>query len=253
MNTNIKPKNRIAALILSLTLLLGMAMFWSPSAMAASSSVINQYNNDEKPIVDSLRASFNGSLAQTLVGRSIWYMEYGYIVYGHSKYATTGYSDCSNFVSMVYKDFGYSITSAARKYDQVGTQVNGVYCQKISGSQKYRLVGVEKLKPGDIFTFWALDGNGKKYISHVALYMGIVNGKPRIINTCKGNPTAIGVISDFSYWYGSNFYQVRRVLPDSAQNPGGKINDQGPVIPAKYQMKPDRPIVMPKNLLPAGF
>lgn len=154
---------------------------------------------------------------------------------------------------MVYKDFGYSITSTARNYEQVGIQVNGVYAKKAPGSQKYSLVGVEKLQPGDIFTFWALDGNGKKYISHVALYMGVVNGKPRIINTCKGNPTAIGIISDFSYWYGSNLYQVRRVLPDNAQKLGGKINDLGPVIPAKYQMKPDKPVVMPKNLLPAGF
>ncbi len=252
MKTNLKFKNRIAALILSLTFVLGMTMFWSPETMAASASSISDYNKNEKPIVDSLRISFNGSLAQTLVGRAIWYMEYGYMVYGHSKYPTTGYIDCSNFVSLVYKDFGYSITSAARNYGQVGVQVAGVSAKKLPGSTKYTLVGVEKLKPGDIFTFWAKDAKGNKYISHVALYMGIVNGKPCIINTCKGNPTAIGIINNFSYWYGSNLFQVRRVLPDSTNVAGGKINDKGPVIPAKYQIKPDKPIVMPKDL-PSGF
>lgn len=124
----------------------------------------SHYNNHEKPIVDSLRASFNGSLAQTLVGRAIWYMVYGNMVYGHSKYPSTGYIDCSNFVSLVYEDFGYSITSASRNYGQVGVKVDGVYANKLPGSSKYTLVGIEKLKPGDIFTFWASDGNGKSLL-----------------------------------------------------------------------------------------
>ncbi|HBQ85790.1 MAG TPA: hypothetical protein DD811_04840 [Syntrophomonas sp.] len=248
MKNKTKLNNRIIAFLLALTMVLGIGMFFAPAAQAASSSVISSYNQDEKPKVDAYRASFNGSLAQTMVGRAIWYMEYGFMVYGHSKYATTGYIDCSNFVSLVYKDFGYNITSASRKYDQVGTRVSGVYAKKISGSSRYTLVGVNKLKPGDIFTFWAKDSNGKKYISHVALYMGVINGKPCIINTCKGNPTAIGIVSSFSYWYGSNLYQVRRVLPSSAYAAGGKIKDKGPVIPAKYQMKPTKRIILPKNL-----
>lgn len=207
------------------------------------------YNKDEKPIVDSFRASYDGSVAQALVGRSIWYMEYGFMKYGHTKYASTGYIDCSNFASLVYKDFGYSITSAAKNYGSVGVKVDGVYGQKISGSSKYTLVGVDKLKPGDIFTFWNSD---KTQIGHVAIYMGVINGKPCIINTCDGNPTAIGIIHDFSYWYGSSLKEVRRVLPDSAYVPGTQINASGPVIPAQYQIKPDQPIIMPKNLA-AGF
>lgn len=252
MTTQLKLKNRIVALILTLMFVLSMTMVWAPAAMASSTGTASDYNKDEKPIVDSFRNSYNGGLAQALVGRAIWYMEYGYMVYGHSKYAATGYIDCSNYVSLVYKDFGYSITSAARNYGSVGVRVSGVYAKKLPNSSKYTLVGVEKLKPGDIFTFWAKDSNGNKYISHVALYMGVINGKPRIINTCKGNPTAIGIISDFSYWYGSNLYQVRRVLPDSAQATTSKIIDRGPVIPAVYQMKPDKPIIMPKDL-PKGF
>ena len=212
----------------------------------------NNYNSHEKPIVDSLRTSFDGSLAQTLVGRAIWYMEYGYTVYGHLKYPSTGYIDCSNFVSLVYKDFGFPITSAAKNYNQVGVKVDGVYAQKIPGSTKYTLVGIEKLKPGDIFTFWNSDAPARTHIGHVAIYMGVVNGKPCIINTCNGKPTAIGIINDFSYWYGSSLIEVRRVLPDSAYVAGTKINVQGPVIPAIYQMKPDQTIVMPKNLL-TGF
>lgn len=221
----------------------------SPDTYISSDS---KYNSHEKPIVDSFRANYNGSEAHALVGRAIWYMEYGFMKYGHSKYATTGYIDCSNFVSLVYKDFGYSITSAARKYDQVGVKVDGVYAEKIPGSSKYTLVGVEKLKPGDIFTFWNSDAPARTHIGHVAIYMGLVNGKPCIINTCKGRPTAIGIINDFSYWYGSSLIEVRRVLPASAYLPNGNFIDNGPVIPQKYQIKPDRPIIMPKDLS-AGF
>jgi len=220
----------------------------SDSAKAPTAASISHYNSHEKPVVDAFRANFDGSLAQTLVGRAIWYMEYGYMKYGHTKYPTTGYIDCSNFVSLVYKDFGYSITSAAKNYNTVGVKVEGVYARKISGSSKYTLVGIENLKPGDIFTYWNSDAPAKTHIGHVAIYMGLVNGKPCIINTCDGNPTAIGIINDFSYWYGSSLIEVRRVLPDSAYIPGGKINDNGPVIPAIYQIIPDKSIIMPKNL-----
>jgi len=238
---NTKVKNRIIAFVLSLSLVLGMGMFMSPAAMAASSSSINKYNTTAKPIVNSLRTSFNGSLAQTIVGRAIWYMEYGYMVYGHSKYPTTGYIDCSNFVSLVYKDFGYSVTSAARNYDQVGVKVSGVSVK--NGT----LIGADKLKPGDILTFQRTN-----YISHVAMYIGNINGKPCFIGTTTGYPTAIGIVTGFNNWYGTQFHGVRRVLPASAYVAGGRITDKGPVIPAKYQIKPTKPIIMPKNL-PTGF
>lgn len=221
----------------------------SKTATTPSASSISSYNSHEKPIVNSFRASFDGSPAQTLVGRAIWYMEYGFMKYGHTKYPTTGYIDCSNFVSLVYKDFGYSITSAAKNYGSVGVKVEGVYGKKISGTSKYTLVGTENLKPGDIFTFWNSD---KTKIGHVAIYMGMINGKPCIINTCSDRPTAIGIINSFSYWYGSSLKEVRRVLPASAYVAGGKISDQGPVIPAIYQIKPYIPIVMPANLA-TGF
>ena len=224
----------------------------TPAATSTYTSSSSHYNSHEKPLVDSLRASYDGSLAQALVGRAVWYMEYGFMKYGHTKYLTTGYIDCSNYVSLVYKDFGYSITSAAKNYNTVGVKVEGVYAKKIPGSTKYTLVGVEKLKPGDIFTFWNSDAPARTHIGHVAIYMGVINGKPCIINTCSGNPTAIGIISDFSYWYGSSLIEVRRVLPDSAYVPGSKISGTGPVIPAKYQIKPDQTIIMPKNL-PTGF
>ncbi|MDD3269028.1 MAG: NlpC/P60 family protein, partial [Syntrophomonadaceae bacterium] len=220
----------------------------SDSAKLPTAASIRDYNAHEKPVVDSFRANFNGSLAQTLVGRAIWYMEYGYMKYGHTKYASTGYIDCSNFVSLVYKDFGYSITSAAKNYGSVGVKVAGVYAAKIPGTSKYSLVGTEKLKPGDIFTYWNSDEPAKTHIGHVAIYIGVINGKPCIINTCSGNPTAIGIINDFSYWYGSSLIEVRRVLPESAFTAGKKITDQGPILPAIYQIIPDKPIVMPKSL-----
>jgi len=224
----------------------------SDSAKLPTASSISHYNSHEQLIVDSFRENFDGSLAQTLVGRAIWYMEYGYMKYGHTKYATSGYIDCSNFVSLVYNDFGYSITSAAKNYGSVGVKVAGVYAAKIPGTSKYSLVGIEKLKPGDIFTYWNSDEPAKTHIGHVAIYMGVINGKPCIINTCSGNPTAIGIIDDFSYWYGSSLIEVRRVLPDSAFTAGKKISDQGPVLPAIYQIIPDKPIVLPEYL-PSGF
>ncbi|NLV21473.1 MAG: peptidoglycan-binding protein [Syntrophomonadaceae bacterium] len=220
----------------------------SASAKAPTAASIRDYNAHEKLIVDSFRANFDGSLAQTLVGRAIWYMEYGYMKYGHTKYAATGYIDCSNFASLVYKDFGYSITSAAKNYGSVGTKVEGVYARKITGTSKYTLEGTEKLKPGDIFTFWNSDEPARTHIGHVAIYMGMINGKPCIINTCSGRPTAIGIINSFSYWYGSSLIEVRRVLPASAYVAGSKISDQDPVMPAIYQIIPDKPIVLPKGL-----
>lgn len=241
MKISTKVKNRIMAFFLSLSLVSGMGMFISPPAVAASSSSISKYNHTAKPIVDSFRTSFNGSLAHTMAGRAIWYMEYGYMVYGHSKYPTTGYIDCSNFVSLVYKDFGYSVTSTAKNYDQVGVKVSGVSVK--NGT----MIGADKLKPGDILTFQRTN-----YISHVAIYIGNFNGKPCFIGTTTGYPTAIGIVSGFHNWYGTQFHSVRRVLPASAYAAGGKISDRGPVIPAKYKINPTKRIVMPKNL-PAGF
>jgi len=224
----------------------------SDSAKAPTTVRISNYNEHENPIVDSFRENFNGSPAQALVGRAIWYMEYGFMKYGHTKYATTGYIDCSNFVSLVYKDFGYSITSAAKNYGSVGVKVEGVYATKIPGTSKYTLVGTENLKPGDIFTFWNSDAPARTHIGHVAIYMGMINGKPCIINTCSDRPTAIGIINSFSYWYGSSLIEVRRVLPASAYAAGHKITAQDPVIPEIYQIKPDKAIVLPKNLA-TGF
>lgn len=200
------------------------------------------------PQVKAFREIYNDSPAQALVGRAIWYMNYGYMVYGHKKYWDTGYIDCSNFVSLVYKDFGYNITSAARKYNTVGRPVSGVYSKRQSGSTtKYMLVGVDKLKPGDIFTFWKEDSAGKRYIGHVAIYMGKLNGKPTIIHTVKGYPTAIGITTSFTYWYGEHFNGARRVLGTAAYSSKTAYNATGPVIPAKYQMRPG-PVIMPGYL-----
>ena len=239
MKNSNKVNNRIVALVLALSLVFGIGMVASPAVAASSSTSLN--STVGKPVIASFKADFDSSLAQTIVGRAIWYMKYGYMVYDHSKYPTTGYIDCSNFVSLVYKDFGYSVTSAARNYDSVGVRVSGVYVS--NGVLK----GADKLKPGDILTF-----QRTYYISHVAMYIGSFNGKPCFIGTTKGYPTAIGIVSGFHNWYGTQFHSVRRVLPTSAYKAGGKITDKGPIIPARYAMKPTKSIVMPKSLT-AGF
>jgi len=184
-----------------------------------------------------------------LVGRAIWYMDYGFMKYGHSKYWDTGFIDCSNFVSLVYKDFGYKIPTASKEYDDIGEKIEGVYSRKISGSSKYEIVGTEKLKPGDIFIYWVNDADGSgTHVGHAAIYMGKINGVPAVIQTNSDRPTAIGIRTDFRFWYGEHFIEARRVLPSSAHVARAKINVSAPVIPAIYQIKPDKPIILPKYL-----
>jgi len=194
------------------------------------------YMQHEVPIINSFRSSYQGALGQKIVNRAIWYMENGYMVYGHSNYVNDGRIDCSNFTSLVYKDFGIPITSASRNYGQVGVRVTGVYSKLQPGSTtKYMLVGVDKLRAGDILTFWKLDSNGNRYIGHVALYMGKIDGKPCIIHTVSNRPTAIGITNSFTWWYGKNFQEARRILPVSSYR----------VIPKTYQLPPQKPVVMP--------
>lgn len=210
------------------------------------------YAQQELPIIEKFRSTYNDSLVHAIVGRAIWYMENGYMIYGHEKYPKSGLIDCSNFVSLVYKDFGYNITSAARKYDTVGSAVKGVYSRNIKGSKtKYELVGIDKLRPGDVMTFWKEDSSGKRYIAHVALYIGKIDGKPTIIQTCKDNPTAIGITTSFKYWYGEHFAGARRVLSTPTGNKTS-FTDAGPVIPAVYKLPPQKAVVLPQNL-PNGF
>lgn len=244
---------KITAVCITLFFVLGLVMAAIPDAegATAASTYIKRYNANypayvqhELPIVKAFQAQNDGSLGNQIVARAIWYMENGYMIYGHSKYPATGFIDCSNFVSLVYKDFGYQITSAARNYSTVGTKVNGVYSRRQTGSSKYTLVGTENLKPGDIFTFWKTDSSGNRYIGHVAIYMGKINGKPAIIQTVSGRPTAIGITDSFSYWYGEHFAGARRVLSTSQQTMLLK-SIPAPVIPQVYQLPPQKPVVMP--------
>lgn len=171
----------------------------------------------------------------------------GYMIYGHTKYGDTGFIDCSNFVSLVYKDLGYKLTSASKNYNQVGQKVPGVYSRKIAGTSKYEIVGTENLLPGDIFTFWTDNSGGSgTHIGHVAIYMGTIGGKPAIIHTVKNRPTAIGILTDFGYWYGEHFSEARRVLNSQSQTPEKFWQAAAPVIPAVYQLPPQKRIVMPE-------
>ena len=242
-------------LIIAIILGVMISAFSTSASWAASSteSRIQRYQDNyaaylknDKVIADAFLAGYNNSEAQALVARAIWYMEHGYMIYGHYKYGSTGYIDCSIFTALVYKDFGYTITSASRKYPQVGKKVAGVYSRKIPGSDKYELVGTENLRPGDVFTFWKEDSDGSgTHIGHVALYMGKINGEPAIIQTISGRPTAIGITTSFKYWYGEHFVEARRILDDSSQSPEKPWQASLPVIPDKYQLPPQKTIVQP--------
>lgn len=207
------------------------------------------YAPKEDALIAQYRTMYTGSLADKIVGRGLWYMVYGFTKYGHTQYATTGYIDCSQFTSRVYKDFGYSITGVSRYYNTVGKSVPGVYSQLQPGSTtKWMLVGTENLKPGDILTFWKDSPTLGRHIGHVALYVGVINGKPTVVMTVSGRPTALGMTDSFTYWYGEHFQEARRVLPDSAYVPESAITGNSPVIPAVYQIAPTYPIIMPKDL-----
>ncbi|MCW2278485.1 LysM peptidoglycan-binding domain-containing protein [Heliophilum fasciatum] len=228
------------------------ARYSTSQAISKYNKYISSYQKDEVPKIAKWRQNYqsiNGSLADQLVERAIWYMDQGYMVYGHQYkgYKDYGIVDCSNFVSLVYSDLGFDITTTAKKYNTVGTRVNGVYAAK-QGSY-WTIKGTENLRPGDIFTYWKKDSSGNKYIGHVAIFMGMVDGKPLVIGTADtNNPTAIGIVDDVRYWWGSNFYTVRRVLPEGSWTPGQTIAGhtlKAPVIPKKYQLPPRKPVIQP--------
>ncbi len=213
----------------------------------------DSYNKQEAPIVKAFKNQYDGSLGHQIVARAIWYMENGYSVYKTAgRYGENGTLDCSNFTKLVYGDFGFNITGASRQYNQVGTKVAGVSSTKVgtssSGQALYGIKGIENLRPGDILTYWAGTANNK-YISHVSIYMGVINGKPAVINTASDRPTSIGIINNFSYWYGEKFLEARRLLPNDAWTPSAasKYKDSGPVIPKSYILPPQKAIVMPDN------
>jgi len=248
--------NKVIISFLCLLLFIVIGGGQESAADAASSSYYVQNYQDNYPeylkhdrvIADAFLDGYNNSEAHALLARGIWYMENGYMIYGHSKYWDTGYIDCSNFVSLVYKDLGYKVTSASKSYNQVGEKVAGVYSRKIKGSSKYELVGIENLRPGDIFTFWKDDSDGSgTHIGHVALYLGEIDGKPAIIHTNSDRPTAIGIRTDFRYWYGEHFSGARRVLDNASQYPGKEWQASSPVIPAQYQLSPQKPVIMPES------
>ncbi|MTV50104.1 hypothetical protein GJ688_14095 [Heliobacillus mobilis] len=228
------------------------ARYSTSQAIAKYKEYSDDYQKDEVTKVAKWRqsyASIDGSLADQLVERAIWYMDQGYMVYGHQYkgYKDYGIVDCSNFVSLIYGDFGFDITTTAKNYGTVGKRVTGVYAAK--EGKYWTIKGTENLRPGDIFTYWKTDSNGKKYISHVSIYMGMIDGQPAVIGTADSkNPTAIGIVNDVRYWWGSNLFTVQRVLPESSWTPSKTIaghTAKAPVIPKKYQLPPQKPVIMP--------
>lgn len=77
--------------------------------------------------------------------------------------------------------------------------------------------------------------------------MGKINGKPAVIQTVTGRPTAIGITTDFRYWYGEHFSEARRVLDDTSTLPGKTWEASAPVIPSVYQLSPQKSVTMPDD------
>ncbi|MFB4475408.1 hypothetical protein ACDI16_21265 [Oceanobacillus caeni] len=229
------------------------ASYTTEQAIERYHKLYNDYQTDELRKIEQYRENYKSiknSLADKIIERAIWYMENGYTVYGHGliSYHTHGIVDCSEFTRLVYGDFNFPITDVAKDYDLVGTPIEGVKpVKKENGT--WGLKGIENLMPGDILTWWDVDGNGKKFISHVAIYMGELNGQPAVIGTADGNPTAIGIVNNFNHWYGSNFYSAQRLLPEGAWSPNKTFAnhiEKEPVIPENYTLPPQKKVTIPK-------
>lgn len=220
-------------------------------AIAKYKANYDDYFKKELVKVDHYRKTYRnlkGSLADQIVERAIWYMNHGYTVYGHgmNSYHSDGVVDCSGFTKLVFGDFSFELSGVCKRYESIGTRVDGVH-HKIVDSY-WSIEGVENLKLGDIMTWWKRGPKGTYYIGHVGIYMGQIDGNPMVISTTKGTTTAIGIISGFKRWYGRNFYNAQRILPEGSWTPGTAIaghEDKGPVIPKKYFLPPQNPIVMP--------
>lgn len=246
-------KKKIASLTLAMTLGLtavatGIASASASTTTSAAIAKYNQYIHADSYVKDELYnvadfrqkyASLSGTLAYQIVDRAIWYMENGYMVYGHGSdaYGKYGYEDCSGFTRLVFGDFGFSITGASASYDTVGTKVQGVGKKQVNG--KWQLTGIENLRIGDILTWKQNDT-----ISHVAIYMGTNrDGQPVVIGTrADGNPTALGTVDGWGYWWGEKFNSARRVLPDDAIKGMAGHTAKAPVIPNSYVLPPQKPV-----------
>jgi uncharacterized protein YgiM (DUF1202 family)/cell wall-associated NlpC family hydrolase len=228
------------------------ALYTSEEAVALYQQHYAAYEEDELVKVDQYRDQYKhikGSLADKVIERAIWYMENGYSVYGHGllSYHTNGVLDCSEFTKLVFGDFGFILTDVSRNYSTVGKPVEGLSSVNVNG--KWELKGTENLEIGDILTWWDEETDGTRYISHVAIYMGELNGQPAVIGTASENPTALGIINNFNYWYGEHFLSVRRVLPEGASDPSKKFTkhiEKAPIIPESYLLPPQKEIIIPE-------
>jgi cell wall-associated NlpC family hydrolase len=239
-------KQKVIGLALAMSLLVPSAIAngattWTSATAATKYNTYigaDSYVKDELYNVADFRIKYenvSGTLAYQIVDRAIWYMQNGYMVYGHgtNSYANYGYLDCSNFTKLVYGDFGYSITGASASYDTVGSKVAGVSKAIVNG--KWMLTGIENLRIGDILTWQETD-----HIMHVAIYMGTNrDGQPVVIGTRgDGNPTAIGTVDGWQYWWGENFREARRILPESAYSTMAGKTTKAPMIPKSYVLAP---------------
>lgn len=242
-------KKKIIGLTLALSLsTTGIAFAATDYSKSEALAKYNKYIEADSYVKDELYnvadfrskyASLKGTLAYRVVERAIWYMENGYFIYGHGykAYGKYGYEDCSGFTSLVFGDFGYSITESSRSYDSIGTKVAGVGKKKVDG--KWQLTGIENLQIGDILTWQESD-----HISHVAIYMGTNRaGQPVVIGTRgDGNPTALGTVDSWSYWWGEKFHSARRVLPNAALSGMAGKTEKPPVIPQSYILPPQKTV-----------
>lgn len=128
---------------------LGTVGYVAKEFVDLSYELAHAYTLDELelgPGVSSLRAN--------LVNYAKKYLGYRY-VWGGTSFSAHGGVDCSGFVKLVYKQFGYTLGRTSRDQARGG-----------------KTISQSSLKPGDL-VFYGNASSG--YINHVAIYIG--NGK----------------------------------------------------------------------------
>lgn len=118
---------------------------------------------------------------QDIVDYACKFVGYPY-VYGGKTDLTKGV-DCSGFVNLVYKHFGYKVPSYSMNFLYAGVSVP-----------------VEEIQPGDIVVYAAKDG-----IGHVAIYKG--DGK-----IVEAQSTKAGITDNRNLHNGRKILSVRRIL-----------------------------------------
>ena len=143
----------------------------------------NKKPQNNKP--ESSKPSYDGKnvTGEELVSYARQFVGNPYVWGGNS---LTNGCDCSGFVHLIYKHFGYNLVRYSLSFLQEGVPVD-----------------IEDIQPGDIVVY----ARNKEGVAHVAIYAG--NGK-----IIEAQSTKAGITDNRSLQTNRKILGVRRVLPN---------------------------------------